>query len=194
MGFHPERVVVEAVDEKEWKVLEPFSYEGTRQCFTVPAGMRTDFASVPRIFVWFLPRYGKYTLAAILHDHLWRTVAPAGDIRYVDADGLFRRAMRDLGVPFLRRWIMWAAVRWGALAKRGGRVGWLGQAPRVLLVTLLALPFILPAGVLVGVSLLAFTVFEALMWLPLKLSFEQRRRGGREPRKQVNAPEVEWSA
>jgi hypothetical protein len=27
----------------------------------------TDFASIPRVFVWFLPRYGRYTLAAIYH-------------------------------------------------------------------------------------------------------------------------------
>jgi Protein of unknown function (DUF1353) len=36
---------------------------------------------------------------------------PAGRISRIDADGIFRQSMRELGVPFLRRWIMWAAGR-----------------------------------------------------------------------------------
>jgi hypothetical protein len=42
--------------------------------------------------VWFLPRYGRYTKAAILHDHQWRDLATNGEISWVDADALFRRA------------------------------------------------------------------------------------------------------
>ena len=98
-------------------------------------GRRRTSRSVPRIFVWFLPRYGRYTKAVILHDYLWRVRAKNGTLDYVDADGIFRRAMRELGVPFMKRWIMWAAVRWGALFKPGGRKGWLRESPRVVLVT-----------------------------------------------------------
>lgn len=42
--------------------------------------------------------------AAIVHDLLWREYARTGRISYHDADGMFRRAMRELDVPFLRRW------------------------------------------------------------------------------------------
>jgi hypothetical protein len=86
-------------------------------------GMETDFASVPRVFVWFLPQYGRYTKAAVLHDYLWRDAVPAGQLTLAEADGISRRAMWELGVPFLRHWMMWGAVRIGALIKPGGRQG-----------------------------------------------------------------------
>ena len=45
----------------------------------------------------------------------------------------------ELGVPFLRRWIMWAAVRLGALANPAGREKWWTQAWRVALIAVIAL-------------------------------------------------------
>lgn len=124
----------------------------------VPASMQTDFASVPRVFVWFLPRYGRYTKAAILHDHLWRDLVPAGKLTLLEADGIFRRAMRELRVPFLRRWMMWAAVRWPALLKPGGRTGWWKESWRVLLFTLLALPIVAPPAALILIAQAVFYV------------------------------------
>src|SRR5688572_16352469 len=105
IGFSRDaEVIVRQLDDKNWEVREPFSYTGKRgEPFHIEVGQQTDFASVPRVFVWFLPRYGRYTLAALLHDHLWRDVVPGGKLDYIDADGIFRRAMRELGVPFLRR-------------------------------------------------------------------------------------------
>ncbi|MGH9156080.1 MAG: DUF1353 domain-containing protein [Acidimicrobiales bacterium] len=186
------RVVVEQVDDQNWKVLEPFSYTGQAGTpFEVYAGMGTDFASVPAIFLWFLPRYGTYTKAAIVHDLLWREHAKAGRMSYVDADGVFRRAMRELEVPFLRRWIMWAAVRWGALMKPGGRTGWLKEAWRVLLVSAVALPIVLPPAVLILVSLAAFFVLETVLWVPLKLAALVKQRRNM-PVKEVNTPTFEW--
>jgi hypothetical protein len=44
----------------------------TNEVYPIPAGEETDFASVPSPFVWFIPRYGRYTKAAILHDGLCR--------------------------------------------------------------------------------------------------------------------------
>ena len=77
------------------------SYRAEHDLIEVPAGSQTDFASVPRPFVWLLPTYGLYTPAAILHDRLWRHWVPEGRMTYVDADGVFRRAMRELGGAFL---------------------------------------------------------------------------------------------
>jgi hypothetical protein len=190
-------VVVEELDDKNWKVRQAFAYTGERDTFDVEVGQETDFASVPRVFVWFLPRYGRYTKAAILHDHLWRDLASTGQIDFIDADGMFRRAMRELNVPFLKRWIMWAAVRWGALAKPHGRRRWWREAPRVLLVTVFALPFVLPAAAVILASLLAYTIFEGIVWVPLKLVELARRRFGKkapEEIKQVNPPVFEWRA
>lgn len=186
-------VVVEQVSDEDWKVREELEYLGKYERFTVPVGMETDFASVPRPFVWFLPRYGAYTMAAILHDHLWRDRAAKGEMRWVDADGIFRRAMRELDVPFLRRWIMWAAVRWGALVKPRGREGWLRESWRVLLFTLLALPFVAPPALLILVSLVAFFVVEMIAWVPIKTSEVLRSALGKAPpRKQLNLPNLEW--
>ena len=88
-------VVVKQLDEEEWEVRTALRYTGKKESFEVPVGQRTDFASVPRPFVWFLPRYGSYTMAAILHDYMWRERAAAGEMDWVDADGVLIGA-----VPF----------------------------------------------------------------------------------------------
>ena len=186
------QVVVEQLDDTNWEVRRQFSYTGQAGVpFVVYEGMDTDFASVPRVFAWFLPRYGAYTKAAIVHDLLWREFAAKGKLDYVDADGVFRRAMRELEVPFLRRWIMWAAVRWGALVKPGGRKGWLREAWRVLLVTAVALPILAPPALVIVVALLAFLAVEAVLWVPLRLAAAIKARR-HQPAKQVNAPGFEW--
>lgn len=186
------KVVVEQVDDRNWKVRESFTYTGkSGDVFEIHEGMETDFASVPRLFVWFLPRYGAYTKAAIVHDLLWREYASRGRMSYLDADGVFRRAMRELEVPFLRRWMMWAAVRWGALVKPGGTAGWWRESWRVLLVSAVAVPIVVPPALLVVVALALFFVVEAILWVPLKV-VEVAKRRRRTPAKQVNAPSFEW--
>ena len=187
--------LVRQVSERDWRVEEPLTYRGNEEEFVVPAGMETDFASVPRPFVWFLPTYGRYTKAAILHDYLWRqrVGSPTAPVSRRDADGLFRRVMRELDVPFLRRWIMWTAVRWAALTKEDGRPGWLRDAPKVLLVTIVALPFVLPPAILVMLGLAAFYILELLLVLPLKLGRATRAAVTKqEPRKEVSIPQLEW--
>jgi hypothetical protein len=95
------------------KLLEALNYQGERDLFKVPAGFVTDFASVPGLFTWLVPRYGRFTKAAILHDFLCDEAKEGRFIRS-QADGIFRRVMRELGVGFIRRWVMWAAVRLGS--------------------------------------------------------------------------------
>jgi hypothetical protein len=184
IGFEEAVVQVEQIDDENWKVLEGFAYQGKKDLFEVKIGQTTDFASVPRLFVWFLPRYGRWTKAAILHDHLWRNEVAMG-MPYIEADGTFRRAMRELDVAFLKRWIMWGAVRWGALFREGGREGWWKEAPRVLLVSLLALPIVLPPAVLVALALVVFFLVECIVWVPLKAVELIKRRLGRDAKKAV---------
>lgn len=166
---------------KRWTVMQPFVYTGKTETFTVPAQFTTDFASVPRLFTWLLPRYGRWTPAAILHDFLWQE-AKAGRITKFDADGIFNRAMRELGIPYLRRWIMWAAVRWAA-----GPRTWFARGPvpflKMIALTLLTLPLIVIPSMAVLVGLIMGAAAEFVAYLPLR--FLRRDKS-----KDVNRPEV----
>lgn len=162
-------VLVRQSDERHPTLQERVVYQGEHEQFVVPEGTRTDFASVPRVFAWLVPSYGRLTPAAVLHDHLWSVLVPAGAISSVDADGVFRRAMRELGVPFLLRWFMWAAVRWAALAEPARRPGWLRELPRVVVLTLAALPVVTVPAATILVGLAVFAVLELLVFGLLRL-------------------------
>jgi Protein of unknown function (DUF1353) len=192
MSFTPESEVrVKELEGSDWELLRILEYKGNRDHFEVPEGLETDFASVPRVFVWFLPRYGRYTKAAILHDYLWRDAVPAGELTLAEADGIFRRAMWELGVPFLRRWLMWGAVRIGALTKPGGRKGWLRDSWRVIPLLLLALPIVGPPALVILIALTVFYLVELLVYVPQKL-FGRKARAPQDPAaKEVNAPALE---
>jgi hypothetical protein len=144
---------------RDWTLLAPLIWQGTKgQSFTVPTGFVTDFATVPRFLHWKVSPYGPYTRAAVLHDWLLDELArwvkaqgrrgpehynsenlPPANSR--DVDGIFRRAMEDLGVRWDRRWVMWAAVRWGALfnSRRAYGRDFHKDLPRVLAISLLML-------------------------------------------------------
>ena len=163
LGFAPGSTVdVRQIDDQDWAILRALTYYARTEDFVVPVQEHTDFASVPREFVWFIPRYGRYTKAAILHDYLCSVCVPAGRVSRIEADGIFRQAMRELGVPFLRRWIMWAGVRLGALTNAAGREKWWTQAWRVALIAAVALPVVTPAAVVIAISFLVFYLIEFL--------------------------------
>ena len=163
MPFESTSVTVRRVDDRLWAVVEELVYRGRRDRFVVPAGFLTDFASVPRVFVWLIPRFGRYTLAAILHDWLVTEGLRTGAVTSREADGLFRRVMRESGVPVLRRWLMWCAVRWGALTSSLRRPGWVHSAPGVLAISVVAAPVVLPPAVLIALALAVYGVAEWLV-------------------------------
>lgn len=80
-----------------------------------------NLASVPGVMRWFVRAYGDHTPAAIFHDHLIGTEPNAGPIPDVYADRYFRYQLGAVGVPRLRRYIMWAAT---AMRSRWARGGW----------------------------------------------------------------------
>lgn len=149
-------------DGTEVRLVEPLTYRGRDDRWIVPSGFVTDFASIPSVVAWLIPKLGLWTYAAILHDYFCvelarhrrdpcsyvRAHGEAGStsppISARDADGVFRRVMRESGVPRVLRWLVWTGVRWGALVNPARRPGWLRDAPLVLLISLLALPFVLP--------------------------------------------------
>ena len=128
-------------------------YKGNRDEFEVPVDSETDFASVPDMFQWLIRPTGQYTKAAVLHDYLWRH--RHDDVSYHDADGIFRRAMSELGVPLLRRWLMWSAVRWASLWKSRFKDG-PGDLWRMLLVTVFPGLFVIAGGIVVLGLLVGF--------------------------------------
>jgi hypothetical protein len=68
-------------------------------------------------------------------------------------------------VPVLRRWLMWAGVRWGALTDRDRRPGWPASAPGVFAISLLAAPIVVPPGVLIAVALVVYGFAEGALGL-----------------------------
>jgi hypothetical protein len=71
----------------------------------------TDLASIPRFVRWFENSYGVHTLAAIIHDQLIEDTPNEGALKSDTlSDRFFREMLEAAGVPWLKRWIMWAAV------------------------------------------------------------------------------------
>ncbi|HSW80190.1 MAG TPA: DUF1353 domain-containing protein [Candidatus Saccharimonadales bacterium] len=172
MPFVKSEVALKELGPEKWELLEPIEYQGRKEKFYVHTGFKTDLASVPRIFTWLVPRYGKYTKAAIVHDFLCETKP----VNRADADGLFRRMMRELNVPFLLRWMMWAAVRAGS----GLQAATFRDVMAWLLVTIPSVIFLLAPAVIVGVWLIVFWLLESVFFLLLK-PFSH---------KQVNKPKI----
>ncbi len=182
MAFESD-VVVREVSDRAWELAAPLRYVGNTDRFVVPTGFRTDFASVPRIFVWLIPTYGRYTKAAILHDFLCDE-SKAGRFDRDDADGLFRRAMRELGVPFLRRWIMWGAV---SLATQWNKLRRKHRLSTARLATLFVVA--VPSVVFFAVPAAVLTVWLALFWLLEEAMFLALKPFSR---KRVNPPRFTW--
>ena len=173
MPFEPGTIVVRGIDANTWALVDDLVYRGSWERFVVPAGFRTDFASVPRVVTWLFPRFGAYTLAAILHDWLVSEGLRSGAVTSRQADGIFRRVMRESGVPVLRRWMMWAGVRWGALTDERRRSGWAFSAPGVLVITVLAAPLVVPPAVVIVPGLLVYAVAEKVVSLFVPTSPEE---------------------
>lgn len=167
-------VVVQEVDRGDgsrWQLVEPLTYQGRADPFVVPTGFETDFASVPRAFTWLIPRYGRYTKAAILHDFLSQRAA-AGEFAWVDADGIFRRTMRELGVRLLRRWLMWAAVRLRSIIEFAPTSLWtqgFGPMMALIVITVFGVAFLALPAVVVTVWTLVFALLEVVAWVPTRL-------------------------
>jgi hypothetical protein len=168
--FEPGSLTVRRVDASRWELVAELVYRGRRDRFVVPAGFRTDFATVPLPVTWLVPRFGAYTLAVILHDWLVTEGLRTGVVTSREADGIFRRVLRESGVPVLRRWLMWTGVRWGALVSARRRPGWVFSAPGVLAISVLAAPLVLPPAVAILPGLAAFSAAERVVgrWFPTR--------------------------
>lgn len=110
---------------EEWRLLEPLVFEGHDDYFVMRKGFKTDFASIPRPVRWLFDTAGTNSEPGVLHDAVWReskrTDGRTPRVDPWDADGLFRRALRESGATAITRALMWIAVR--AVAIAAGRFG-----------------------------------------------------------------------
>ncbi len=106
-----------------WRTTRNFSYfvgeEYSKDKVIVPAGFRTDLASIPWPGSMFIPRSGKYNQCAVLHDFLYSILGEVSEPYNMrkrsrkECDGIFLEAMGVLGVNRFKRWLMYRAVRMG---------------------------------------------------------------------------------
>lgn len=102
---------------QEFKVS--FRVDGVAQFVTVPRGLVTDLASVPRLFRWLAGRVGPHLEACIVHDYLYcawqksrvrqQELKPTEDMRKF-ADKVMLAGIRKLGVV-VRAFFIYGAVR-----------------------------------------------------------------------------------
>jgi hypothetical protein len=121
-----------------------YRLDGEAREITVPAGMLTDLASVPRVARWLVDRVGPHLEAAIVHDFLyiaWQDVAGGRGAREEDrrfADQLMRVAMESAKVSATSRFVIHNAVRgfgrW-AYKERNERRYWCADVPAAPVVT-----------------------------------------------------------
>lgn len=110
-GFYSRLALVAAdcTDSGHWVLTAPLVYlsDAARRVITVPAGFRTDLASVPRWPLAYWLTGGTADAAAVVHDYLYSTRLVSRAV----ADAVLREASAVSGVPWWRRGLMWAAVR-----------------------------------------------------------------------------------
>lgn len=103
--------VVAFGNNKAWFVYKedmPYKIGKTKDKIVVPSGFVTDYASIPELFWLFdLSPHEQYSRAAIIHDYLyWSQVCTQEQ-----ADRLMFIAMQESKVGWLRRWLVYGAVK-----------------------------------------------------------------------------------
>lgn len=108
-----------------WRLEEPYTYLlGTGCEVTVPAGFKTNFGTVPRVF-WRLVAPEEMREAALIHDYLSNEhqgckpfeVPKSGYSRWI-ADAVLYEVMSDMDIAGpIRRWLVFRAVRSWAIWK-----------------------------------------------------------------------------
>jgi len=97
-------------------LVEPFSYESeTYGKVVVPAGFKTDFASIPRIAWRYLDPEDKCILyPSVIHDYIYSQSGALADgvvFTREQADKIFKEAMELAGARLDQRFFAFKAVR-----------------------------------------------------------------------------------
>jgi len=131
---HP---VVTSDGRSLWAIQKEITYRThAGDIITIPRGMQTDLASIPRLLWTFLPPDGPWVQIAVFHDLLYKTRGSGMWSFHKDgsdpkpslsrkvcysrkeADELLRDGMADLNISGFRRWAIYNGVR------VGGAAGW----------------------------------------------------------------------
>lgn len=101
----------------KWKMMNELDYVTEDGRFIrVPKYFVHDLASIPRPLNLIFRKHGKQTSAAILHDWCYYKkgyLAPDYQVDRAGADKLFLEAMQACGVGYIKRNMMYYAVRIG---------------------------------------------------------------------------------
>ena len=129
-----------------------------------PGTFETDFASVPTLLTWLVPRTGAHLPAALDPRRVGgrQGLRRSPDDRSTGsaADLVFRRAMRDSGIPLIRRWLVWSAVSLGTIW--AGSESWSGaQHLRYRVTAFGSLLLVAALGIAATLDL-----FDVVAWLP----------------------------
>lgn len=185
---------------EDWGLAAPLVFQGRDEFFVIRSTFRTDFASIPRPVRWLFESAGANSEAGVLHDALWREsqrtdVTPRVDPW--DADGIFRRALRQAGGTLVTRWLMWLAVRLAASVD--GRFGAQGPALPLKVLQLLVLLVVgfLAVGLPTLVVVLGRVVYWVIEWIVVLPDLVMRRstnlpwpRGPKRPRPKATPGEL----
>ncbi len=177
----PPRIVLERVEAgdlhrrtESFRMLRRIAYlDREHGLLLVPKDLGTftsDLTSVPMLFTWLVPRTGRHLPPALLHDGLVHArdepptyLAGNGDVLdRVEADRVFRAAMRDTDTGLVRSWLVWSAVTLGTI--RAGSASWSrARHLRYLLTAAVSLLVVAALGVLATLDL--FDVVDVLPWM-----------------------------
>lgn len=115
---------VVCIDDSFWILNSILSYMSDLiGLIEVPVGFETDFASVPRVPIFFTLFGDRAHREAVLHDYLYR-IDSVPTVERSQADEVFLEAMKNRGKGFSVRYAMYWGVRlggWTAYHKK--RVG-----------------------------------------------------------------------
>ncbi len=125
-SFTSPLIVTPMKDGRNWKLVKSFNYhfgsQHSRFIIKVPKEFITDFASVPRFLWGWIPYWGKWGKASVIHDYLYHTHQVERSI----ADAIFYEAMLVEGTNSKVARLMYYAVRlggWLAWHKKGRKYG-----------------------------------------------------------------------
>lgn len=116
LALPPALLKVRGVDCQIYVVTSELRYESAAfGVLIVPAGMETDFASVPRIAWAYLdPEDPAILYASVVHDYLYGINGNVGGrppLTRGECDGVLREAMLASGARRSQAAVVWAAVR-----------------------------------------------------------------------------------
>ena len=102
-----EKPILQWADNGQWILVENFHYETPSGKFCIPAGLVTDFASVPKILRMFFSYGAILSRSALIHDWLYLS----SSVSRKTADVIFFDLLKIEGVNFMTRYVFYWAVR-----------------------------------------------------------------------------------